>query len=418
MSPTGSIREVRTPNGAVIQHVPGGGRIVEAARPGGRVVVAANHGPSFVQRRIMVNHQPLVQRTYVAGGATYVRVYRPVTYGRVALNVYMPARYYRPAFYIWAGNPWPRPVLYSWGWGASPWYSYYGGYFTPYPVYASPAAWLTDYVVASTLQAAYQERMDDRAAYQVEGNNFVASPAPMTTEIKQMIADDIRNEMERQRAESANAGNPASTQDSAFTEEKPHEFLVPSRLTVESGGQECTVEPGDVLQLAAAPPLNSSTADVVVLSTRGHGCGKGSVVAVQLQDLQEMRNTMVATLEKGQADLQARQGQGGIPAMPRGTAGIVNSSFAGDLHPDSDAIGEIAEVSLEAGRAERDVLSQSGQIGLGAPGPIKLRVGLTIEQVVALQGQPDRMAEVGNKKIYIYGSLKITFINGKVTDIE
>ncbi len=31
----------------------------------------------------------------------------------------------------------------------------YGYYFNPYPVYAAPAFWITDYLIAANLQAAY-----------------------------------------------------------------------------------------------------------------------------------------------------------------------------------------------------------------------------------------------------------------------
>ena len=34
------------------------------------------------------------------------------------------------------------------------------GLFPPYPQYAGPAFWLTDYLIATTLQEAYQERME------------------------------------------------------------------------------------------------------------------------------------------------------------------------------------------------------------------------------------------------------------------
>jgi hypothetical protein len=52
------------------------------------------------------------------------------------------------------------------------------------------------------------------------------------------------------------------------------------------------------------------------------------------------------------------------------------------------------------------------------PPPIEIRVGLTIDQVVAAMGQPERKAKVGNKDIYSYKDMKITFVDGKVTDIQ
>jgi len=55
-------------------------------------------------------------------------------------------------------------VFWNWGWtpAAYPWYGYYGYYFAPYPAYPSAAYWLTDYVMASDLQAAYAAQVVTR----------------------------------------------------------------------------------------------------------------------------------------------------------------------------------------------------------------------------------------------------------------
>ncbi|HLK62722.1 MAG TPA: hypothetical protein VKU19_04755 [Bryobacteraceae bacterium] len=45
-------------------------------------------------------------------------------------------------------------------------------------------------------------------------------------------------------------------------------------------------------------------------------------------------------------------------------------------------------------------------------------MGDTIDQVIANMGQPDRKAKIGNKDIFSYKDLKITFIDGKVTDVQ
>lgn len=47
-----------------------------------------------------------------------------------------------------------------------------------------------------------------------------------------------------------------------------------------------------------------------------------------------------------------------------------------------------------------------------------LGLGMTIDQVVAILGQPTRVASVGTKQIYSYKDLKVTFVDGKVTDIQ
>jgi hypothetical protein len=48
----------------------------------------------------------------------------------------------------------------------------------------------------------------------------------------------------------------------------------------------------------------------------------------------------------------------------------------------------------------------------------KLEKGLTIDQVVSQLGQPVTTATVGDKQIYLFKEWKITFIGGKVADID
>ena len=50
--------------------------------------------------------------------------------------------------------------------------------------------------------------------------------------------------------------------------------------------------------------------------------------------------------------------------------------------------------------------------------PAEVTEGQTIDQVVAALGQPVKKAKVGTKDIYYYKDLKVTFINGKVKDIQ
>jgi hypothetical protein len=50
--------------------------------------------------------------------------------------------------------------------------------------------------------------------------------------------------------------------------------------------------------------------------------------------------------------------------------------------------------------------------------PTTISVGQTVDQVTAALGQPQRMAKVGAKQIYFYKDLKVTFTNGKVSDVE
>jgi hypothetical protein len=49
---------------------------------------------------------------------------------------------------------------------------------------------------------------------------------------------------------------------------------------------------------------------------------------------------------------------------------------------------------------------------------VRIELGQTTDQVTAALGQPDRVVKLGAKEIYFYNGLKITFLNGRVSDAE
>ena len=48
--------------------------------------------------------------------------------------------------------------------------------------------------------------------------------------------------------------------------------------------------------------------------------------------------------------------------------------------------------------------------------PATVQLGQTTDEVIAILGQPDKIINLGQKQIYVYKDLKVTFIKGKVTD--
>jgi hypothetical protein len=50
--------------------------------------------------------------------------------------------------------------------------------------------------------------------------------------------------------------------------------------------------------------------------------------------------------------------------------------------------------------------------------PVKIGLGQTTGQVVSGLGQPDKVVDLGSKKIYVYKDLKITFVDGRVSDVQ
>jgi len=254
-------------------------------------------------------------RTYRVHGVEYHRFYQPYYYRGISFHVYAPGLYYAPAFYGWAYNPWAAPVEFEWGWAASPWYSYYGGWFRPYRVYASPSLWLTDYLVAQTLEAAYEARLHGATAARVD---YVSTP--MTPEVKQAIAEEVRRQIALENFEARNIGvNPPDPGSSGIarmlSDHTSHVFVVDAALAVASGSGTCSLSEGDVIQLADPTGPNATVANLVVLASKGNDCRKGAGVTIGLADLQEMQNHMRATIDQGLSELRSKQGQG-LPAAP------------------------------------------------------------------------------------------------------
>ncbi len=407
-------------HGYTITHAPGGYARAEYVRPDHSVVVTRGGHWGYVQRPYVVGNVSFVQRTYVVGGVSYARIYRPYVYNGISLNIYVSSRYYAPGFYGWAYSPWSRPVAFSFGWGGSPWYGYYGGYFTPYPVYAGPAYWLTDYIIAQQLQEAYQQQQIAAAAQSSASYTLPSGgqqQAALTPDVKQAIADEVHRQLDQERMESQ-AGAPAPGGPQFLADNATHVFVVSNGLDVQSAAGECALTEGDVLQMTAPAAPNSAMADLAVMASKGQDCRKGTVVSVAVADLQDMQNHMRETLDQGLADLQSRQGKDGLPSLPQGAqAPPVQPAYAAAAPPpDPNLASEIAQQAQSADQAENDVLAQaqSGPAAGGAPTSVTL--GMTIDQVVGILGQPQASADLGQKKIYTYGSMKVIFMDGKVSE--
>ena len=157
-----------------------------------------------------------------------------------------------------------------------------------------------------------------------------------------------------------------------------------------------------------------------------------AVVSVPLDDLQEMQNHMRDTLDQGLSDLQAKQGKGGLPAAPPSAmAAPVNAAFAQDAPaPEPGGQQDLAAQAQQADQSEQALSSAASVSGPSAgaavdmpppaapPTSVNITPGQSMADVKAALGQPTRIVNLGPKSIYIYKDMKITFKDGKVSDIE
>jgi hypothetical protein len=298
------------------------------------------------------------QRTYYRGGHYYAYGYRGYGWGGRNYYGYAPSYYWGPRYYGWAYNPWPAPVAYGWGWGGAPWYGYYGPYFAPYPVYPMAAFWLTDYLIAANLQAAYAAQQaagdgegelippaiqnasgDEIAAlwstdplvaanlqavygaYMLAGGAAPAGGSPqLSPDVKQAITDEMKTEIAAEQAAAAAGQNaPAASGDQVppALDPKIRIFVVSSDEDLTTAdGVECSLTAGDVVYRTTDTPDDDNMVNATVKASKKDECVVGVTVGISADDLQEMHNQLRIQMDAGLKELADKQGKNGLPAAP------------------------------------------------------------------------------------------------------
>jgi hypothetical protein len=430
---------VDTRRGINIHNGLDGSRHVSVLRADHSRIYAERGRPGYIDRGYNFHGRAFERRAYFYHGRSYDRFYRGYDGFRPGLHlaIYAPYHYYGVGFYGWAYNPWFHPIVYPWGWAGNPWYGYYGYYFSPYAAYPSASYWLTDYIISQDLAAEYQAQQEA----QLLDTGAPDGAAQLTPEVKQMIADEVRGQLALENAE---AQQTAAGQDvdPAFTsiahllsDGQPHVFVVGDSLDlVDAAGNECAVSDGDALELNSAPPADSQAAQLTVLSSKGRQeCRRMDVVNVALTDLQEMQNHMRERIDQGLDELKAKQGQSGLPAAPPSALGApVESAYAQQAPPpEANGAADINQQLSASDQSQQEVVAQAQQEGgpnasfqnpppPAAPAgpPPTVALGQTIDQVTSAFGQPATVIDLGAKKVYNYPGMKVTFRNGKVSDVQ
>ncbi len=404
--PATTTREIHTRSGAVVHASFRGGHVrsieahgmrIDHGVHGGRRIVSEHNGRRIVSmgphrgytQRAYYSHggRVYVQRTYYAGGRRYAYAYRTYYYGGRPYYGYAPAYYYHPVYYGWAYNPWPAPVPYAWGYYNDPWYASYGYYYAPYPVYPSAALWLTDYLIAESLRAAYEAQQSGSLAPPGTMNApaepliasltstdplinatlypgadwFLAMPAAaagtqLSPEAKEAIAEEVKSQIgvekaaaENQSASGGDNGPPAAL------DPQHHTFIVGSNVdTSTDDGDDCSLTAGDVIYRTGDTPDSDNNVAATVKSSKKEDCAVGANISVDVDDLQEMHNHLRETLDAGLKDLASKQGKDGLPAAPdTGTTAGEVPAPAADTNVDND----LAQQQKDADQTEADVNS-------------------------------------------------------------
>jgi hypothetical protein len=247
-------------------------------------------------------------------------------------------------------------------------------------VYAAPYYWLTDYLIAQQLQAAYAARAEanaDAVAADAAASGGDAAPAPaaaagpvaLTPEVKEAIAQEVKAQLAAQQAQAAqDSGGQASAAAPANTSDTPPPALDPSQrtfvvdtdVTVVANGQECGLTSGDVITRLTDTPDGDQNVNASVSATKKGDCASGQTVAVKVDDLQEMYNHFQENITNGMGEMAKKQGTNGMPKAPdTGTqAGAVTPP-----PPDTSAAKTLEDQQAAADKTEADVKAEAAAGG-------------------------------------------------------
>ena len=73
--------------------------------------------------------------------------------------------------------------------------------------------------------------------------------------------------------------------------------------------------------------------------------------------------------------------------------------------------GQQADQGQQGGQQQQQQQQQQAE-------PQSIEKGMTPDQVEAAMGKPEKIVNLGAKKLYVYKDLKVTFLNGKVSDVQ
>lgn len=156
--------------------------------------------------------------------------------------------------------------------------------------------------------------------------------------------------------------------------------------------------------------------DTKVYATKISVDAKGDKVTLNIIECDSCNNVQQASSFRAQVTFKFNTGflQS---AAPDQVADQINTLLANDTSGDAQNQGG----GQDQGGGNQGG-GQGGQQQAAAPDPpkdpVSIDKGQTEDQVIAAIGKPDKIVNLGSKKLYIYKDMKITFVGGKVTDVQ
>jgi hypothetical protein len=228
----------------------------------------------------------------------------------------------------------------------------------------------------------------------------------------------------------------------------------PAKLAYQSG-QVTITEPGTLLVIQQAgiqgfPPSSFAMAPAVFKDGALRGPGKGSVFGSRMLDVVGHAGaqssggdarplTVGEKVYVSKIDVNLKKDSIGLRIIECDTCNGVSqpSSYKADVifqfskgYLAGGNVADIEDTIAKVFSIDNAVDAQQNQAAQGAQAqgaqdqgqaqaqPASIQLGETPEQVQAALGQPDKTADLGAKKIWVYKDLKVTFVGDKVSDVQ
>jgi hypothetical protein len=142
-------------------------------------------------------------------------------------------------------------------------------------------------------------------------------------------------------------------------------------------------------------------------------------VAMQIVACDKCNNTDPPTANKAQVVFQFPKG-----SLAKASAGEVEDTI-GQLLAISEDTGDQGnqqqgqdQGNQQQGGQQQGGQQQGGQAQQQQAEPQTIQLGMTTDQVQNAMGKPEKIVNLGPKQIYVYKDLKVTFLGGKVADVQ
>jgi hypothetical protein len=186
--------------------------------------------------------------------------------------------------------------------------------------------------------------------------------------VKAAIAEEVKAQLQAEQA-AAGQGSAGGQQAQPSSDEVPpaldparRTFVVNTDLAVVADGQECALTQGDVITRLTDTPDGDQKVNASVASSKKTDCAAGKMVAVSVDDLQEMHNHFQQQLDEGMKTMAAKQGTGGMPKAPD------TKTVASDVQappPDQAAAKDLQDQQASADQTEADVQKEASNASPG-----------------------------------------------------